>query len=100
MPPADTGCSSRGLHPLKEAFRAKIQTLNGNKGATFAGNAKVTRFNSQVMLLVKNLASTAGDTRCGGRKEEEGKSGAGWKWGQSKGRTWVEARAGGPEERG
>ena len=24
MPPADTGCSSRGLHPLKEAFRAKI----------------------------------------------------------------------------
>lgn len=42
MPPADTGCSSRGLHPLKEAFRAKIQTLNGNGGTTFAENAKVT----------------------------------------------------------
>ena len=30
------------LHPLKEEFRAKIKTLNGNKGATFAENAKVT----------------------------------------------------------
>lgn len=30
------------LHPLKEEFRAKIKTLNENKGATFAENAKVT----------------------------------------------------------
>ena len=37
---------------------------------------------------------------CGGRKEEEGKSGVGWRLVRSKGRTWVEVRTGACKERG